>query len=115
MGCYRGCCRPTPVPTPVCDGFAKVLLFLLVIFILLCIPKLCTYEPPPPPPPPKEPINWARIVVPLLLLAIVLWLSSMGCPDPDCKPCPSPPPRPPPCKRYHRCSCKRCVPWGVAH
>ena len=120
MGCYRSCCRPTPVN----DGLSKVLLFLVVILILLSIPKLFTREPPPViVEPPKESINWPLIFLPLLLLAIVLGLSSMGSPDYKC--CPMPPtpppplpwkpPPPPPCKRYRHCSCKGSVPWGVAH
>ena len=97
MGCNRGCCRPTG-PGPGCDGFAKILLFLVAILILLCIPKLfITYEPAVEPP--KEAINCECMVLPLALIAIVYLVLIIG-PGSGCKP--------PPCKRCHRYSCKGC-------
>ncbi|KAM4089309.1 hypothetical protein ACB094_07G141000 [Castanea mollissima] len=94
-GCNRGCCRPTS-PGSGCDGLTKVLLFFVVVLILLCTPKLfVTYEPVVEQP--KETVR-ARIVWPLVLIAIVFLLVMivLG----DCKSRS--------CKRCHRYSSKGC-------
>ncbi|KAG2705886.1 hypothetical protein I3843_05G068600 [Carya illinoinensis] len=97
MACCRGC-----RPTPVYDYFPSLLLILAVISMLLFIPRLFPVIELRT----REPINWVLIVAPLLLLAIVHWLSSMTRQDMYYPA--------PPCKRCHRCPCKGCLPWGVA-
>lgn len=91
------CCRPAPTY----DGFSRLLLILAVILILLVIPKLLPVIELPA----REPINWGLVAVPLLLLAVVHWLSSMAYP---CKYYAVPP-----CKCCHYYWCKGCLPWGV--
>ncbi|BFG42260.1 hypothetical protein CerSpe_285340 [Prunus speciosa] len=72
MGCH--CCRreaPSSYP---------VLLFLAVVAVLLLLSSLISIEVEAP----SLQINWGLIAAPLLLLAVVHWLSSM---EPPKKPC----------------------------
>lgn len=105
MGCCRGC-GPRP-PTSTYDAF-PLLLILAVVLILLCLPSLFSsvpiaFETP------KIQINWALIAAPLVLLAIVHWLSSMTSSSSyvHCTVWPVP------CKRCYHHSCKGCLPGGV--
>lgn len=103
MACCRGC-RPRP-PTPTFDVL-PLLLILAVILLLLGLPRLF-FSVPVVFEAPKIQINWALIATPLVLLAIVHWLSSMTYSSVYCWPVP-------PCKRCYHHSCKGCLPRGVA-
>jgi hypothetical protein len=97
-GCCRGC-RPRPATY---DVF-PLLLILAVVLILLCLPRLIFSEPIVFETPRLQ-INWVLIAIPLVLLAIVHWLSSTTY---SYRYCPVPP-----CKRCHYYSCKGCLPCG---
>ncbi|GMN48670.1 hypothetical protein TIFTF001_017838 [Ficus carica] len=66
-----------------------VVLFLSVVAILVALPWFFSSEPVVEVVTPKLQINWALIVTPLLLLALVHWLSSV---EPPRRSCRMPPP-----------------------
>ncbi|KAF4382051.1 hypothetical protein G4B88_006683 [Cannabis sativa] len=74
-----------------------VVVFLSVVAILLAIPWVVSQEPVIEVETPKVQINWALIITPLLLLAMVHWLSSAE----TRRPCPMPPPY-----YYATCPCR---------
>ncbi|KAJ7967208.1 Trithorax group protein like [Quillaja saponaria] len=87
------CCRPKPTS----NYGPNLLLILAVILILIGIPWLFKSEPVVVAVEEKKGmINWPILAIPILLLLIVLWLSSMGTSKRGCVPLP-----PPPC-----CRCK---------
>jgi hypothetical protein len=98
-GCCRGC-RPRPAAY---DVF-PLLLILAVVLTLICLPRLIFRELIVFERPRLLRLNWGLIAAPLVLLAIVHWLSSTT------SSCGSRPV--PPCKRCHYYSCKGCLPWG---
>ncbi|PON55104.1 hypothetical protein PanWU01x14_190320 [Parasponia andersonii] len=73
-----------------------IVLFLSVVAILVALPWFFSQQPVIEVETPKLQINWALIVTPLLLLALVHWLSSV---EPQRRPCPMPPP-------YAMCLCR---------
>ncbi|KAM1764320.1 hypothetical protein ACFX11_003583 [Malus domestica] len=87
MGHHHCCRREAPSSYP-------VLVFLAVVAVLLLLSSLISFDVETP----KFEINWGLIATPLLLLAVVHWLSS----ETPKAPCFVPPPC---CKCRHACKC----------